>query len=333
MCKKCGNDCGNSCFKGVEIPRGPIGPRGSDGTGISSISWHGNTESQPQGTPGTTDIYTILLTNGSSYTFNVGNGATGPQGEQGTPGIDGTNGTNGVGIPGADGADGADGAAGVGVPGADGADGADGAKILYVTSAPSTGLGNDGDTAFDTVTSYPQMDVYQKVAGNWIAQGTFGNIVNPGSPTPSESSFLFKANKTAPQFLGPTGTPSVIIFEDDSTSPTYYDNGNVWNVYEHDSDQDVIGEVFEITNLSLTSTSGVSIDVTVIIEHQVPPASPVVKKTQVITVGAGATVVTPLIVSPSFDVANGDKVRITAETDNATSGVISVDSGVFFNRK
>ena len=51
-----------------------------DGVGISGIAWASNSGGQPQGTQGTTDTYTITLTDNSTYDFVVTNGADGIDG-------------------------------------------------------------------------------------------------------------------------------------------------------------------------------------------------------------------------------------------------------------
>lgn len=54
-----------------------IGPPGPTGVGITSIVWTSNSGGQPQGTEGTTDTYTITLSDASTYNFVVTNGADG----------------------------------------------------------------------------------------------------------------------------------------------------------------------------------------------------------------------------------------------------------------
>lgn len=56
----------------IKGPVGPTGATGATGVGIQSISLTGG-----NGAPGTTDTYTITLTNKSSYTFTVYNGSDG----------------------------------------------------------------------------------------------------------------------------------------------------------------------------------------------------------------------------------------------------------------
>ena len=65
---------------GPEGPQGPPGTNGTDGVGIDNIAWTSNSGGQPQGTQGTTDTYTITLTDISTYTFEVTNGADGTSG-------------------------------------------------------------------------------------------------------------------------------------------------------------------------------------------------------------------------------------------------------------
>ncbi len=303
MCDKCHKNSCTGCFGNVEIPVGPQGPQG------------------PQGPAGPT-------------------GATGPQGPAGPTGATGPQGPAGdqgpQGIPGAEGApgiNGIDGAAGpAGPAGADGADGADGAKVHFTSGVPASGLGDDGDVAYDTLTGYPQVDIYQKVAGTWQKKGRFGNVVNPGSPTPSSQSFLFKANKTSAQFLDAGTHEMVVFFEDDITSPTYFDNGNVWSSYNFTSDQDVSSVEFTIEGLDMSNSSGVPITVDVEIRHQVPPAAEVVVGSDAVIVPAGGNIITPLIKTTSpINLSTGDIVRVVATPQTGNAGDVSVDAGEFFN--
>lgn len=77
------NSCSNVTLPGVAGPAGPAGSDGSNGTGITSISWTSNSNSDPQGTPGTTDTYTISYSNGTTSTFEVTNGSLGSAGTDG----------------------------------------------------------------------------------------------------------------------------------------------------------------------------------------------------------------------------------------------------------
>lgn len=76
-------------FTGPQGPQGIQGPagtngtngtNGTDGVGIDHIYWASNSGGQPQGTQGTTDTYTISLTDASTYDFLVTNGANGASG-------------------------------------------------------------------------------------------------------------------------------------------------------------------------------------------------------------------------------------------------------------
>jgi hypothetical protein len=60
------------------VCNGAVGPQG---VGIASIAWASNSGGQPQGTQGTTDTYTITLTDASTYNFLVTNGADGADGQ------------------------------------------------------------------------------------------------------------------------------------------------------------------------------------------------------------------------------------------------------------
>ena len=54
---------------------------GPAGVGIDYIAWASNSEGQPQGTPGTTDFYTIYYTDESTATYEVANGYNGANGQ------------------------------------------------------------------------------------------------------------------------------------------------------------------------------------------------------------------------------------------------------------
>lgn len=78
----------NGDFVGGE---GGTGKDGKDGVGIQSIE-----RTDGDGSAGTTDTYTITMTDGSSYDFTVYNGADGEDGKDGADGVGGgTGGANG----------------------------------------------------------------------------------------------------------------------------------------------------------------------------------------------------------------------------------------------
>lgn len=75
-------DKGDTGAAGAAGETGPAGTDGADGVGIQSI-----VRTSGDGSPGTTDTYTITLTDGTTSTFTVyngANGATGPAGADGT---------------------------------------------------------------------------------------------------------------------------------------------------------------------------------------------------------------------------------------------------------
>jgi hypothetical protein len=59
---------------------GTNGTNGDNGVGIEHITWTSNSAGQPQNTEGTTDTYTITLTDATTYVFTVYNGADGASG-------------------------------------------------------------------------------------------------------------------------------------------------------------------------------------------------------------------------------------------------------------
>lgn len=70
---------GGSWGSGTSLvgPAGAVGATGATGVGITNIAWTSNSGGQPQGTQGTTDTYTVTLSDASTYTFVVTNGADG----------------------------------------------------------------------------------------------------------------------------------------------------------------------------------------------------------------------------------------------------------------
>lgn len=334
MSKDCGN-CGNcsDCFEGVTIPTGrrgeqgvpgPTGSKGDTGNGVVSTTWTSNSGSQPQYTQGTTDFYTITYTNGDTDTIGVYNGADGADGAQGTQGDPGSTGSQGPqGDPGPAGP--------AGPIGADGAQGEPGSKIFFTDGVPAGGLGVDDDVAYDITTNYPQTDIYQKISSTWQLQGTFGNVVNPGTPTPSDQSWQFKADKTSDQFLDGGTNEMVVFLEDDNTPPTFYDRGEVWSGFDFTADQDVDDIEFAIENMLLENSAGGDITVDVRIEHQVPPAAPTTKVTAAYIVPTVGSINIALLKTAPFDVSAGDKVRIIATPQAGDPGDIKISSGEFYN--
>ena len=97
--------------------QGPVGPAGADGKdgqdgaqgapGADGVSVTSVTQTTTSNADGGTNVITVTLSNGQTFTFNVKNGSKGSQGE---PGADGKDGQDGA--PGANGKDGQDGAQG-----------------------------------------------------------------------------------------------------------------------------------------------------------------------------------------------------------------------------
>jgi hypothetical protein len=81
------------------IPAGAPGADGSDGSpGADGIGIASIVRTSGDGSPGTTDTYTITLTNSATATFTVYNGANGATGTDGIDGEDGAPGATGNGI-------------------------------------------------------------------------------------------------------------------------------------------------------------------------------------------------------------------------------------------
>jgi hypothetical protein len=298
----CGG-CGcSSCFDNVQIPVGPKGDQGVPGP----VGPQG-----PQGEPGADGQDGAPGQDGT-------NGNDGPQGPQGDPGEAGPAGPIGADGP-------------VGPIGPQGDPGVAGSKIYFSNGVPAGGLGEDGDVAYDIDTSYPQTDIYLKVTGVWQKQGTFGNVVNPGTPTPGPQSFLFKANKTSDQFLDRGTFDMVVFYEDDNDPPTFFDNGQVWSGFSFTSDQTVTGVEFAIENMLLENSAGGNITVDVRIEHERPPAAPTTKVTQAFIVPTVGNINVALLKTPPIDLQGGDIVRVVATPQTGDAGDIKISSGEFYN--
>jgi hypothetical protein len=175
------------------------------------------------------------------------------------------------------------------------------------------------------------MDIYLKVTETWQLQGRFGNVVNPGTPTPGPQSFLFKANKTSDQFLDRATVDMVIFLEDDTTAPTYFDNGNVWSTFDFTSDQDVNSVEFTLEGLNLANSTGGNITVDVEIRHQRPPAAETVKVTVALIVPTVGNITHPLLKTPALDLLTGDKVRVIARPQTGVAGDIKATAGEFYD--
>lgn len=193
-------DPGDPGDPGTPGGKGDPGEKGDPGVGIQSIAHTGG-----DGSPGTTDTYTITLTNGSTSTFSVYNGADGtsftilgrydtlealkaahPTGTEGDAWAVGSATDNDIylwdvdtaawtnigslqGPPGPAGQDGADG--GPGPAGADGSDGANGATFTPAVSS-------DGVLSFTNDGGLPNPDPVN-IKGE---PGTPGGKGDPGTP-------------------------------------------------------------------------------------------------------------------------------------------------------
>lgn len=187
--------------RGPQGIQGPEGPKGNDGVGIANIT--------KVATNGYVDTYNIELTNGTTKSFTVTNGAPGSQGAEGVSIVDVTlNGTlntnsgeaNIYNINLSNGKkntltvyNGQKGDTGVGEPGpqgdkgADGKDGINGSQILSGANAPSNSTGSNGDYYINITNGY----LYKKISGSW----SYTNICMKGTGEqgpqgPAGASFL-----------------------------------------------------------------------------------------------------------------------------------------------
>lgn len=329
-CENCKDNCNcTSCFEGVKVPVGPKGDQGVQGpkgdkgdkgdqgeigNGIASIEWTSNSGGQPQGTTGTTDTYTITFTNGDTITYTVGNGNDGAEGPQGPTGDTGATGATGATGP-------------VGPIGATGPAGADGTQTFFVDGAPSSGLGEEGDIAYDTTTSYPQIDIYQKQPDNsWGLQGTFGNVVNPGGSGPAEESFLFRATKVVDTNY--TTTADVFLpVEDDSTAPNF-DNGGVWNGVKFVADQALTDIEFFVSGMILDNNTASPVTVAIKL-YKNSSGTETLEATSTTVMAPSETGTSVSFNDTIASLLENDEVYLKVSL--SVSSDVTVKSGVFYN--
>ena len=307
-CSKCGNNnCDCDCFKNVLIPQGPQGDPGPVG---------------PQGETGP-------------------EGPEGPEGPQGDPGVDGVDGSPGVqGPPGSQGPQGDPGPEGPqgdpGPAGVNGTDGEDGSQWLFGSGAPAPGLGDDTDVYYDKTTTAPQFDIYQKQAGIWVFQGTFGNVVNVSPGVGAEDAYLFKAISTVDQNLaGNTDPDTIINFNDDTSAPTYFDNANVWSGFNWKTPEDTAPTaVFTVESLTLENITGIARNVDVKINYY--PAvggGPITLANQLIAIPATGTNVVAVLSSPAQVFLTDDEVKVEADVQTGATSpgdIIAKLGGIFY---
>jgi hypothetical protein len=111
-----------------------------------------------------------------------------------------------------------------GAAGANGVDGNDGASFLSGSGAPSSGLGNDGDTYIDLATG----DTYLNTAGTWAATGN--NLMGPAGANGTNGT----NGTNGAAFLSGSGAPSSGLgnsgdtYIDLATGNTYLNNAGMW---------------------------------------------------------------------------------------------------------
>lgn len=169
-------DIGEQGPAGVAGPSGSNGSNGSNGPSAYQIA-------QANGYSGSQNAWLASLVGATGSTGSLG--STGPKGDKGDTGSQGQTGPSGS--TGASGSVGATGPAGsastvpgpqgisgtAGTNGTNGTNGLDGQTVLNGTSAPSSGLGNNGDFYINTTTSV----MYgPKTSGSW---GSSTSIVGP----------------------------------------------------------------------------------------------------------------------------------------------------------
>ena len=149
--------------------KGATGNNGIDGVSVVSVTYTSSV--------GLVDTYTITYSDGSTSTFTITNGAQGIQGIQGNPGADGhspviTISEDGYwvidGVKTSTLAQGPQGPIGPqGPQGEQGNPGADGSSVLTGNGAPSSNLGDNGDSYIDLQT----WNYYLKENDFWIFKG------------------------------------------------------------------------------------------------------------------------------------------------------------------
>lgn len=323
MCD-CDKEICTGCDEGVKLPIGPKGDTGEQGVqGEQGLQGEPGIQGEqgeigpsveffisdrtPADTVGKDGDVHINSVDGGLWCKENGawvqkGSLLGPEGPQGPAGLDGNDGGTG----------------GAGNAGSDGNDGAAGSQIHFGSGSPSGALGVDTDVYYDISTNAPQIDIYQKSGGTWSLIGTFGNVVNTGS-TGAEDAYLFKAQKTTSQNISGSG---IVAFEDDSTAPSFFDNGSVWSSFDWLSPQTIPSMIFVIEDLVIENLSAGAIVVTIEIVHTPSGGSENVIATNNINIPGTSTGTLFILSSTAQSFGTGDNVRVRANGGRILSGKI-----------
>lgn len=205
---------------------GPAGEDGSDGRGISSITFKSDSDgNDTPGDPGTTDTYEIEYTDGTTTTFDVTNGSDGT----GITGTSFTSDDDGNGSPGDPGtvdtytmsySDGGSDTFTV----QNGYNGVNGNSITSDSGAPSDSMGINGDLYIDDT----NWDLYEKASGTW---STIGNIKGAtGDTGPAGTSIDWLADSST----APTSPTENQAYYNTSDDKSYIYNGTAWQTVVED---------------------------------------------------------------------------------------------------
>jgi len=226
----------------------------------------------------------------------------------------------------------------------DGNDGLDGNQFFFDTVNPTT-LFADGDVTIVTDTN--EIRIYQQVSGAWVLQTTIPTSLTSPTPTVGPNSYLFKANKVLAQNLKGSGGNFVYVnFEDDSTTPAYFDNNNVWTQFSWEPDQNItavnfIIENIEIENVVAIGGSNLNVEIQFVrVAQSTGLVTSVIGSVGTITIpsasGPGTTASLAYYQSGYFSILLPDlvdiRLRATITTAGYVDGDIKINSGIIYNQ-
>lgn len=226
---------------------------------------------------------------------------------RGPAGVNGTNGTNGT-------------------------NGLDGFNFIQGIGVPNIALGNDNDSYIDSDTG----DLYHKLVGAWVLTG---NIFGGGL----SSLYGFRGIKTIDQILqvlSAVGSFSVdaVFYEDDTTLPTYFDNGNDMFVNQYIVPTGGITQKFCTENINWISSShtaggNIVLELAIYVNGVIITG---VGNTSVITaIGAGTSGFIPSIITDYVTLNSGDIVNVllkkTGGPIGGTQPTITIQLGAIFS--
>lgn len=199
---------------------------------------------------------------------------------------------------------------------------------LFVFSADPNTLSlvannNDQGTWVDgsTVNQY----YYNEGTTTWIL---FNTYTNGGAGGPS---WQFYATKIIAQPLPTTNTFSIVNFEDDSTNPPNFDNGNSWSLFQYTFQSDQTQKMFVATNLTITRpVAGSATTFAFYIIKNGNTGSPLVASGSLAMSGGDLIITQAYLATALADYLTGDTVDVRVRPTSTIANNFSVGIGGAF---